>query len=497
MSDGLPRLDDLRQSERLLIFVILGGIAALGQAPIGWWPVTLLALTAVLFLHDQHGHWRRAALHGWVFGIGYFAFSLRWIVEPFLVDIARHGWMAPFALVLMAAGAGIFWALAFGAAQRFAPRSVLMLALALVAVEVLRSQVFTGFPWALLGHVLIGTPFDQLAAYGGPHLLSVVAVFLSWAVLQLLRNRLAVGAGALAGAILVALVLWFGAGPMSQEGGPVVRLVQPNAPQEEKWDPTRSQIFLDRLLDYSARGPVPDLIVWPETSVPYLLNHIEDDLTFLSDAARGAPLVFGILRRDTEGGFFNSAVLLDASGAVAQTYDKRHLVPFGEYLPFGQVLSQFGLSALADAFGASFSIGTQEPALSIAGIGAAVPLICYEGIFAEEILRPDSDPRLLLLITNDAWFGRAAGPFQHLAQARLRAIEQGLPMVRVANTGISAVIDARGNILEQLPLGVDGALDVALPKALPTTLYARFGDWPVVFMLLGAAIALVVRRPQR
>jgi apolipoprotein N-acyltransferase len=224
--------------------------------------------------------------------------------------------------------------------------------------------------------------------------------------------------------------------------------------------------------------------VWPETAIPCLFNHIEDDLRLLSDAARGAPLVFGIQRRDAEQRFYNSLVVMGAGGQIDSVYDKRHLVPFGEYIPGGDLLGRFGISGLAATNGGGFAKGTTPGPITLPGIGKAVPLICYEGIFAEELTDGGDRARLLLLITNDAWFGQAAGPYQHLAQARLRAIEQGLPMVRAANTGVSAMIDAKGRIVAQLALGVDGVLDVALPKDLPPTVYVRWGDWPLITVLI-------------
>jgi apolipoprotein N-acyltransferase len=256
-----------------------------------------------------------------------------------------------------------------------------------------------------------------------------------------------------------------------------VRLIQPNAPQDQKWDAAHRDVFLTRMITMTGQGPRPDLIVWPETAVPYLLNYVHGDLVLMAEAARGAPLVFGIQRRDEDLSYHNSLVVMGQGGVLRSTYDKRHLVPFGEYIPGGDLLGQFGIHGLATSDGAGFAAGTAPPRINLPGIGDAIPLICYEGIFAEEVGDQGARPRLLLLITNDAWFGAAAGPYQHLAQARLRAIEQGLPMVRVANTGVSAMIDARGRIVASLPLNSDGALDVALPAARAATLYSRVGDW--------------------
>lgn len=482
--------------QRFFVLAGLGVLAGFGQAPFDLWPATVAGFAAVFLLYPHCRGPRAAAFAVWSFGLGYFAFSLRWIIEPFLVDVARHGWMAPFALILMAAGAALFWAAAAGLAARLAPRAVLMLALMLVGAEVTRALILTGFPWALIGHIWVATPLAQLAGFGGPHLLSLVTVGAALCVAALAgRLRIAglVGLGLL---VAVAFVLNPGPAPQAEGAQPVVRLVQPNAPQHQKWDPAFRDLFVNRLMTLTGEGAVPDLVVWPETSVPYLLNHIEDDLRLLSEAARGAPLVYGIQRRDEEWRVYNSLVVMGRGGEIQSIYDKQHLVPFGEYIPGARFLGAMGARGLAQTLGTGFSSGDVDGPLELEGIGMAVPLICYEGIFAEEIVTRGPRPRLLLLITNDAWFGQAAGPHQHLAQAGLRAIEHGLPMVRAANTGISAVIDGRGRILASMPLGVHGALDVPLPPALPPTVYSRLGDWPV-FVLLGVlyfAVRIRVRR---
>ncbi|MCK0096491.1 apolipoprotein N-acyltransferase [Yoonia sp. F2084L] len=469
---------------RFIALGFLGVIAGLGQAPFDLWPATVLALGAFFVIYPVSAMPRQAAFHAWAFGFGYFAFSLRWIVEPFLVDIARHGWMAPFALFLMGAGGALFWGLAGWFAARLAPRSVIFFGLLLVGAEVLRSLILTGFPWALLGHIWVSTGLAQAAAFGGPHLLTLITVLSGWAIAWLVRRDQIIGLVTLG--LLVALAFVLRPGPPLDPRAdlPVVRLVQPNAPQHQKWDPAYRDVFLNRLLQLSGEGDVPDLVVWPETAIAYLLNHIDDDLSLLAGAARGAPLVFGIQRRDAEARAYNSLVVMGPDGMAQSIYDKRHLVPFGEYMPGARLLGQVGATGLARNLGIGFTPGTTPGPIDLPGIGAAVPLICYEGIFAEEITYGGDRPRLLLLITNDAWFGKAAGPHQHLAQARLRAIEHGLPMVRVANTGISAMIDAKGRITASLPLGRDGAIDVPLPPVGAATFYSRWGDAPLIVSLL-------------
>lgn len=278
--------------------------------------------------------------------------------------------------------------------------------------------------------------------------------------------------------------MWVGMAPVavSENDGQIVRLVQPNAKQIEKWDPDYAQVFLNRLLDFTGQGAVPDLVVWPETAIPYLLEYAGEEIDRASEAARGAPIVLGINRReDTR--YYNTLLVVEMGGIISAVYDKAHIVPFGEFIPGGELLRKVGIDGYAASTGGAFSAGRGARTIDIPNIGLARPLICYEGIFAEEIGAQER-PRLMVLITNDAWFGPDAGPQQHLAQARLRAIEQGLPMVRVANTGISAMIDAHGRITEQIGMNTAGFIDAPLPIALPATIYSRHGDWPILATLL-------------
>jgi apolipoprotein N-acyltransferase len=484
MPDLLVRFTHVSGWVRWLLLAGLGVLAALGQAPFDLWPLTMLALAAVFVIAPTSRTARQSAFLFWSFGFGYFVFSLHWIVEPFLVDVARHGWMAPFALLMMGGGAALFWALAGWVSHRVAPQSTLMPGLMLVGAEVLRALILTGFPWVLLGHVWLATGIVQVAAWGGPHLLSLLVVLCAWALAALLGSARLVGLVALG--VLVALNFVAQPGPMptADTDAPLVRLVQPNAPQNQKWDPAYRDLFFARLLRLTGEGEAADLVVWPETSVPYLLNTLDAEYPLLADATRGAPLVFGIQRLDAELRAYNSLVVMGPGGDVQAIYDKRHLVPFGEYVPGAALIGRAGATGLARSLGTGFTPGAEPGPVTIPGIGDAVPLICYEGIFAEEINYGDTRPRMLLLITNDAWFGQRAGPRQHLAQARLRAIEQGLPMVRVANTGFSAMIDARGRVTAALPMNEEGVVDARLPAVLPETLYARWGDLPAIILLL-------------
>jgi len=493
----------------------LGAIAALGQAP---WSLPWLALAAwaaAFALLTGATCLRAAALRGWALGAGHFAVALFWIVEPFLVDPVRHGWMAPFALAGLAGGLALFWAAAVALAQALGPSArarALWLVATLCGAEIARSVVLTGFPWALIGHVWIGAPQMQLARLGGADALTLLTLVAA-ALPVLVGGRGAAGrvAGLCAGAALAAApALLPSAAPPPRGDAPVVRLVQPNAAQHLKWRADMIGVFWDRKLRLTAEGPqktgpaggraaaaAPALVLWPETAVPALLGQAGPEFAAMARAAGGAPVAAGIQRRGPGTAFHNALAVVAPDGSLAALYDKHHLVPFGEYMPAAPLFARVGVFGLAARATGGYAPGPGPALIDLGPLGRALPLICYEAIFARDIRAAPARPDWLMHVTNDAWFGRLAGPQQHLAIARLRASEFGLPVLRAANTGISAAIDARGAVLAALPLGVEGALDVALPPALPPTPYARLGGLPVLAALglvCAAAVTLSLRR---
>ena len=487
-----------RPDARGILVALAAGVAmAAGQAPVGWWWLAFPALCILLRSIVAASGPAQAVWLGWLGGTGYFAAALFWIVEPFMVDPVRHGWMAPFALLFMAAGMALFWALAGGAGHvigRDRAMRALGLALTFAAVELLRSYVLTGFPWALIGHIWIGTPVMQVAALAGPVGLTLLTTFAA-------ALPVAFGGPGLAGGLAVLAMAWgWGHWRLSEPEPPRepplrVRLVQPNVPQHEKWDPDRIPEHFDRLLRHTAdpADPAPDLVIWPETAIPWLLDGAEVPLRMAAEAAGDAPVILGVQRFGGERAY-NSLVVLDAAGRPVQLYDKHHLVPFGEYIPYGDWLSVLGLRGFAAREGDGYSPGPGPVVLDLGGgRGKVLPLICYEAVFPQD-LRTTERADWILQITNDAWFGNLSGPYQHLAQARLRAGEQGLPLLRAANTGVSAVIDAKGRVVASLPLNTDGALDADVPGALPPTPYSRSGDWPVGAMLLVLTLGLIWAR---
>jgi len=342
---------------QLILALISGLVAALGQAPVGAWPLTILALALIYGLFQTSPNWRRAAFLGWVFGVGYFALALSWMVEPFMVDVARHGWMAPFAMILVSTGFALFWGLGFGVAYAFGGRRGISWVAALVLTEALRSTLFTGFPWAQIGHVLIDTPLLQWAVIVGS--LGLCAIVLAagaslWAALNTRDIRAVL--------TLVIVTMMHATGnfinpaPLIPADAPHVRLVQPNAPQREKWDPVKSRVFFNRMVAFTATGTRPDLIVWPEAAITSLLRNAQPALETIAEAADGVPVALGVARSD-RGRFFNSMVLLDTAGQIGDIYDKNHLVPFGEYMPFGDLMKRIGIMGMVSRDGNGFSSG--------------------------------------------------------------------------------------------------------------------------------------------
>ena len=408
---------------------------------------------------------------------------MSWIVEPFLIQPEVYGWMAPFALVLMALGGGLFWAIPVGLSQRISPGAV-GLVLALTLSDLARGYILTGFPWALLGHVWLDTPVAQAAAFVGPAGLSLFTLALAAGLSE--RRARPVGTAVLALALVWGGGMWRLAAPEPAAAGPVLRLVQPNAAQEGKWDPALAEAHFATLLAESAAPGRVDLVIWPETALPYLIERSPEIPMIIARAAK-APVMLGLQRVEGERGW-NSLRVQDATGARIASYDKAHLVPFGEYIPFGDLAYEwFGLRAFAAQLGQSYTAGSGPQVLDLGALGKVLPLICYEAVFPQDLRAAPQRAGWIVQITNDAWFGTRTGPFQHAAQARLRAIEQGLPLARVANTGLTEMIDARGQVVAALPFGTKGHLDVALPGALAAPPYARWGEVPLLVLLAGCA----------
>ena len=496
-----------------------GVLAALAFPPFGFLPGLIgFALLLWSLQRPAARPVRAAALRGGLAGLGYFAVSVVWIVEPFLVDERTYGWMAPFALVLMAGGLSLFWAAA-GAAWRWTGtrglQGLLVFAACLSAGEWMRGHILTGFPWNLPGEAWpAGSPLSQGAALAGAYGLTWITLILAAAPAWILepgtasRRGLRVAASA---AVFLALHAW-GAARIADTprgpAGPVVRIVQADIDQKTKWRPENLAGIFRTYLDLSARpAPAPPaLIVWPEGALPAVINDLLAPgspwrITLAGALAPGQVLAMGANRAELDASgvvtYRNSLVLLQGAGAdlaLAGVYDKHRLVPFGEFMPLGDLAGRIGLRSLVH-MPEDFTPGPPPEPLALPGLAFVQPMICYEALFPgftrAAARRSGVRPAWILNVSNDAWFGRASGPWQHLNMARYRAIEEGLPIVRSTPTGISAVIDSSGRTVGTvLGLGATGVIDLPLPPARPPTPYARWGDLPFLALLvLSAALA--------
>jgi apolipoprotein N-acyltransferase len=516
---------------RAVFAVLVGALSVLAFAPVHAWPVLFIAFGALVWLLDgcHAGHaslaprLKCAGLTGFWFGFGYFLAGFYWIAEAFLVEPWRHGWMIPFVMTALPGGMALFFAAACALAMAlWLPDAgrVFALAIAFGLAEFARGHVLTGLPWNLVGYGLLANgPLMQLAALFGVYALSLMAVLLfasPAAIWAPAGSNLAGRRGTAALAFLLVLLLGLGyvwgerrlaeAGQAST--GLRLRIVQANIDQADKWRPENSaEIFTDYLdLTKSGTGlDGIDLVIWPETAVPFLLGDASDALLAIGEVLpEGTSLLVGSARvvedRDAQGQLaaeriYNSLLVVDDKGRVLGGYDKIHLVPFGEYLPFQDFLESLGFMQLTGVRG-GFSAGKGPRLLAVPGAPPASPLICYEIIFPDDVTDAAPRPGWLLNVTNDAWFGSSAGPYQHFHQAQVRAVEQGLPVARAANTGISAVIDSYGRILAEIGLGEKGVIDAELPKVGPPTPFVQLGSILEISVLVLAIACWLACRVQ-
>jgi apolipoprotein N-acyltransferase len=491
-----------------------GALSVLAQPPFFAFPILWLTFPVFVWLIDgavssaRDGRLRQllpAFGVGWWFGFGYFLAGLWWIGEAFLVEADIFGWLLPFAVLALPAGLALFWGVGVAAAQLLWSedwRRILALAAGLGAAEWLRGHVLTGFPWNSLGYALTaGEVLMQSAALIGLYGLNVVAVIIFAGPAALSPASPSRGRDlALPGfafAAVAALGLYGISRLSSSDAGfvpdTIIRIVQPALDQLQKWEPANKELVLQTYLDLSAPpgSPLPPgtVLVWPESAFPFALRDDPATLSAIADLLPdGTALVTGAYRVERpepgEQLFFNSIYVIGADGTIQSAYDKVHLVPFGEYLPMQRLLDRLGLRQLVRS---GFSPGPRRRSLEIGFAPPFGPLICYEIIFPNDVLPEGPRPAFLLNVTNDGWFGRTIGPHQHFHQARVRSVEEGLPLVRAANTGISAVIDAYGRVLEGTGLGEVAVFETRLPNSIHPPLSAQWRN--VAFLLsLGACI---------
>ncbi|WP_421696308.1 apolipoprotein N-acyltransferase [Aestuariivirga sp.] len=505
------RIAGLPAAARGALSLAAGAISAMGLPPFDLWPLAFIGFTLFLLLLEtgKRVTWRSGFGIGWLFGLGYFALAFHWIGFAFLVEAATYLWMMPIMLGILAGGMAIYWGLAAVLAIRFGGgglRLALSFAVFIAVAEWLRGHLFTGFPWAAPGLIADGMGgLAQAASVIGMTGLTLLIVL--WAALPyvlLVESRRRSLAAVALFLLLPAAWAWgdlrLAAAPGATVPGVALRIVQPDVPQQEKWREDNARAIFDTLLRLSSMptrerpegiGGITH-VIWPESAVPFLIDESPAAKAELQPLLGGRTvLITGAIRLDRkpdqEPDVHNSIIVFDGNAEPVAHYDKWRLVPGGEFLPLGWLLEPLGFRKVVKTPG-SFVAGPGPITMTLPGGLRAALSVCYEAIFPDALIADGPRPELILNVTNDGWFGRSTGPWQHLAQARLRAIEQGLPVIRAANTGISAVIDPYGRVVSHLPLMEQSVIDSALPVALDGTLYGHWGDW-TLFLLAAVAFA--------
>ena len=482
-----------RHIHYFLIF-IAGAVAACGQEPFAFPVLTIIGIAVSFYFYGLANSFKSGFLVGFIFGLGYGLVHFHWIVNPFWIEPEKTGWIAPFALITMVSGFALFWAVAFSLPFLFKTSHSIrywLLAISWMSTEILREYIFTGFPWGLLGYIWIDTPVAQLASLIGVHGLSSLTVISIIIPFALRLKWLGFGISL----ILLGLAWGYGSirltnGNNLPLGDTTVRIIQPNVPQREKWDPLKFDLYLNHIVELSnsASNETIDLVIWPETALTIFAD--PQDYKNLSYWLESKPLVLG-LRRIAIDKMYNSIGYISSDGVMQQVYDKQYLVPFGEFIPLESVLKFLTFSPLANNEIWDFSPGVGSQFINIPEFGLFRTLICYEAIFPH-LVRTQERPIALLQITNDAWIGKFAGPLQHYAMARLRTIELGLPLLRSSNPGVSAFVDSYGQEIATVPLNQFGFIDSKMPLSLNPTVYSRAGDWPLIIFLLVSLILILV-----
>jgi apolipoprotein N-acyltransferase len=494
----LSRLAALRGMRADLAALGLGALTAAALPPVHAIPVLLIAVPGLLALLDGARGPLVAARRGWWFGLGHHILGLYWITEAILFEADRFWWLVPLAVPATAAGLAVFIAAVCAIARLARPGwpRVLALAGAWVFADLARQFVLTGFPWNPWGSVWeipgsLGDVFIQPAAWVGVHGLTLATLLLAAAPALGRRWRVA-GCALLAAWAALGLVRL--EEPLPPSAALTVVLVQGNVAQGQKWNQDLAVRIFQKYLALSEQGRKragdnPTVEIWPETAFPGLLPIDEPARQTIEQATQGAPALVGSVRFDEERRPRNSLVAVMNGGAIAGIYDKWHLVPFGEYVPDWLPLPIMVMP------GNGFASGPGPRTLHVPGLPPVGALICYEAIFSGQIVDRNDRPAWLVNVTNDAWFGNSTGPRQHLAAARMRAVEEGLPLMRAANTGISTAFDARGHELGRLDMQQTGTMAEQLPGPLPETLFARLGLWlPGIASTVALGVGLAAGR---
>ena len=458
-----------------IISLILGSVCALGNNPWALWYLSILSLILWFWHINSNDIPKKIFKETFKFGFGYFVISLIWIVEPFLVEPWVHGWIAPIALIALPSFLALIWALfAFLGHYYFSSIGVVI---GLSLAEYCRLYLLTGFPWSTISYVLLDTTAEKWLSLLGPYGLSLLLLLTCFTIAFTLQIRTKINT---LSAIFSIFTLFFVPNFFEKEplknSNVSVRLIQPNAVQEKKWSKEFAPIYFEKMIEMTAQKPKTDIIIWPETSLYLTYNSAFEEINKMRKAAGESILIFGALKIDASN-FLNNSLIIENKNQETVFYNKAKLVPFGEYLPFINLKSYFKISERSNLFGWGFKKGKGSELLNLSNGLSFVPLICYEAIFPNFLKPSVKNADFILQITNDAWFGKSIGPQQHLAQLRIRAIEYGLPVIRVANTGISAIIDANGKVIKNLSVNKSGYLDSFIPSRKHSTIYGQFGDF--------------------
>jgi apolipoprotein N-acyltransferase len=509
--------------KRYALAFIVGALSVLALPPVGAFPILFITFPVFFWLIDgaaiatPSGGIRAgvpAFAIGWWFGFGYFLAGLHWVGAALLVEKNIFGWLMPFAVLALSGGLAVFTGLGAAIGRLLwsvSPWRILAFAFGLGLSEFLRGHLFTGFPWNSFGYAFTVTDIQmQVASLIGLYALNVITIFCVTSPAVFADPRDAGFARKLPFVFAAAIMAFqwiygyarLGNAQTNMVAGVNLRLVQSNLTQEERLDTKKREEIVERLVSLSIEPQAdsadgaqkqPTHIIWPESALPFLITSMPQVLSRIETMLQpGQVLIAGLARAEDAGAgakqknIFNSVYVFNDDGKVIDRYDKVHLVPFGEYLPYESVLEGFGLKPVASLRG--FSAGARRQLMASLRAPPFAPLICYEIIFPGKIVEAGKRPGWLVNLSDDGWFGRSLGPYQHLHQARVRAVEEGLPVVRVTSTGVSAVIDAYGRMLSTLPLGAQNVIDSGLPQAVSQTRFSKQPMKMTFYVLAGFGI---------
>lgn len=496
MANWPTRVAALTGWRRYAAAALCGLLVTAALPPLYLVPLAFAGFAGLIWLLNGARGWRPAVLTGWAFGTAHCGSGFYWISSSLLVDAERFGWLYPISITFFGIAFGIYPALVALAHHRIGRRcwrGGLVFAALWTIGEGLRGHLFTGFPWNLIGTVwAVSDASLQLGSIVGTYGLSLLTVAVA-GLLASLRPVPMVFALALIAAQFGFGLLRLADATMADVPGVRLRLVQPDIPQDLKWEPALREAHFTRTLTVS-RAPGLERVthvIWPEAAIPFAIGEDAPRRARLAEIVPdGGLLIAGAPRVERTSRpiqVYNSLFAFDRAGTVVATYDKFHLVPFGEFMPLRWLLGWLPpIASIGDT-----AAGPGARTMTLAGLTPFSPMICYEIIFPGAVVAPGPRPGFLLNLTNDAWFGLSAGPFQHFASARLRAVEEGLPLVRAANNGISAIVDAHGRVRASLALGASGVVDGPLPVAIESTVFARTGNlgaWALAALVLFAGL---------